>query len=275
MASRVSFYRPGGNFPAFSVTGGRCALQCDHCRGRYLQGMHTVGAPEELERAALHLSAQGGEGLLLSGGCDPQGRVPLHPFLGAVRRIKSRTSLAINLHPGLLDEAEAEMVAACGADAFSIDMVQDPATIEGTLHLHASPRDYALTLELLEPTRCVVPHVCVGLQSEEGEEGTFDLISSHRVRAVVVLGLMGARGTPWEGRSVKADRLSGAVRQAVSSNIPTVLGCMRPRGHWEVEVQAIQDGAAGVVNPSPRTVEWVKEKGYQVRDVPCCCALHL
>lgn len=238
--------------------------------------MRAVPTPSDLELAARELLDGGGTGFLLSGGCDRRGRVPLGPFLGAVRSIKSTTSLAINLHTGLLDESEAGELADTGADAFSVDVVQDQRTIQNVLHLGAGPGDYARTLALLAPSQRLVPHVCVGLQSEKGERDTLELVRSFRVRALIVLGLMGTRGTPWDGRSVTPARLSFFIREAVDSiAAPVLLGCMRPRGQWEVEVQAIEDGIAGVVNPSPRTVGWAVEKGLVTENVPACCALHL
>lgn len=238
--------------------------------------MRPAYTPDELERAAMRLSSEGGRGFLLSGGCDLRGRVPLGSFSGAIRRIRAETGLAVNVHPGLLDEKDAAEVVSSGADAFSVDLVQDPRTISGTLHLRASPGDYCRTMELLDPTERLVPHVCIGLQSEKGEEDTLERIPSYKVRALIVLGLMGTRGTPWERRAVPPERLTGAIRKAVATvPAPVLLGCMRPRGHWEVEVQAIEDGVVGVVNPSPRTVQWALDKGYRVDNVPSCCALHL
>lgn len=238
--------------------------------------MRPALTPDELERAAVRLSSEGGRGFLLSGGCDRRGRVPLGGFSAAVRRIRATTSLQVNVHPGLLDEEDAAEVISSGAEAFSVDLLQDPLTISGTLHLQASPRDYCRTMELLEPTERLVPHVCVGLQSENGEERTLELIPTYRVRALIVLGLVGTRGTPYEHRAVPPDRLARAVRSAVATvPAPVLLGCMRPRGQWEVEVQAIEDGVAGVVNPSPRTVQWALDKGYRVENVHSCCALHL
>lgn len=238
--------------------------------------MRPTLTPDELQREAARLSSEGGRGFLLSGGCDPRGRVPLGTFAGSVRSIRASTGLEVNVHPGLLDEEDAAAIISSGAEAFSVDVVQDPLTISGTLHLQASPRDYRRTMELLEPTERLVPHVCVGLQSEEGEEDTLELIPSYRVHALILLGLMGTKGTPWESRAVPRERLAQAMRKAVATvTAPVLLGCMRPRGHWEAEAKAIEEGAAGVVNPSPRTVRWALDKGYRVEDVPSCCALHL
>ncbi len=139
------------------MTGGRCELQCDHCRGRYLQGMRPLGAPEELEKAAAALAIEGGTGLLLSGGCDRRGRVPLSPYLGAVKRVKESTGLLVNLHTGLLDEEAAAGLLGTGADAFSVDVLQDPRAISDVLHLDASPRDYWSTVGASPPQRQAGP----------------------------------------------------------------------------------------------------------------------
>ncbi len=272
MARPLHFYRPGKRFPAFSVTGERCELQCDHCRGRYLRGMRAVSSPDQLISEARDLAASGGEGLLLSGGCDARGRVPLGPFLGAVREIKGTTDLAVNLHPGLVDAALARELLASGADVFSVDILQDRRTIAERLHLDASPDDYRRTLELLAPGK-VVPHVCVGLQSEEGERRTLDLLSGASISALVVLGLM----APFPGGAeASTERLVRFVREAVRRvDAPVLLGCMRPRGRPEAEVEMIEAGIAGVVNPSPAAAERARSSGYEIIERQACCALHL
>lgn len=272
MARPLHFYRPGKQFPTYSVTGERCELQCDHCRGHYLRGMRAVSGPDDLIVEARKLAASGGEGFLLSGGCDARGRVPLGPFLGAVREIKDTTGLVVNLHPGLVDEALAQELLASGADVFSVDVLQDRRTMAGRLHLKALPEEYRRTLELLAPGR-VVPHVCVGLQPEEGEKKTLDLLSKSKIAALVVLGLM----APFPGvQKVAPDRLVRFVREAVKKvDAPVLLGCMRPRGRPEAEIEIIKAGAAGIVNPSPGAAEWARSSGYEIVEHRACCGVHL
>lgn len=275
MADAIAFFHPGKKFPAFSVTGSRCELQCDHCRGRHLLGMRPLGAPEELEKAAGALASEGGNGLLLSGGCDRRGRVPLSPYLGTVRRIKERTGLLVNLHTGLLDEGTAAPLIGSGADAFSVDVLQDPRTIAGVLHLEASPRDYGRTVELLSPSGRLVPHVCVGLQSEEGESATLDLISSIDVAALIVLGLVPSKGTPMEEVGPQPERLVRFITKAVERiDAPVLLGCMRPRGDRTVEERAIEAGVAGIVNPSSHAEAYALGRGLTIEHRETCCALH-
>jgi uncharacterized radical SAM superfamily protein len=190
-----------------------------------------------------------------------------------VRKIKDTTSLAVNVHPGLVDAAGASALLASGADVFSVDVLQDRRTIAERLHLDASPADYQRTVELLS-TGKVVPHVCVGLQSEEGEEDTLEMLSSVNISAVVVLGLMAPPGSALP--SVVPDRVVRFVRRAIDRlDVPVLVGCMRPRGRADAEIEMIKAGAAGMVNPSPATVQWTEAEDREVVEVGACCALHL
>jgi uncharacterized radical SAM superfamily protein len=236
--------------------------------------MRAAVTPSALLAEALELQAGGGTGMLLSGGCDARGRVPLGPFLGTIKEIKRTTSLAVNLHPGLADDQEAVALRSTGADAFSIDVVQDPRVIAEVLHLDALPDHYRRTLELLETSGRLAPHILVGLQSERGETESLDLVASLEVSALIVLGLMDTSGT--SGREVSSERLVRFISRAVRDvDAPVLLGCMRPRGRWEDEKAAIEAGVAGIVNPSRGAAEWADQKGLEVHTIEACCAIHL
>lgn len=271
MPSRLAFYYPGKRFPAFSVTGDRCELRCEHCQGRYLHGMRPTLDPATMAAEARKEADRGSLGLLVSGGCDHRGRVPIGPFLGTISDIKRTTNLAINVHTGLLDEEEAVPLRDTGADALSMDLLQDQEAL-WSLNLEAGPLDYRRTLEALAPSRCAVPHILVGLQSLRGEEACLDLLSEVGARAVIALGLM-SPGRP--DLEVPEGRLLRFVRAAVETlDIPVVIGCMRPRGRWEEEVALIKAGASGMVNPSLRTLEWAQSEGLSPTREEICCALH-
>ena len=276
---KVTFYRPGRSFPAVSVTGRKCELMCDYCQGHYLEGMDAVDSAEGLLALAHRLQAQGAKGFLLSGGCDPRGKVPLQGFLGAVARLKEEMSLAINIHTGILDgPEEARALVSSGADCLSVDIVQDPAVITRTMHLERGPEDYARTLELLfaEGARKVAPHVCIGLSgSVEGEMSSLRLISRYPVSSVILLSFLPARGTPMSStRSPDRERVIEVAKAAVEMvKAPVVIGCMRPRGGWELETELIRSGVRSLAMPSPRTVRWAESNGIEVEWREECCAL--
>ncbi len=76
------------SFPTISVTGTSCALKCKHCGGKVLETMHPALSPKELFDLCTKLKQDGAQGCLVSGGCLPDGSVPLDRFVGALGRIK-------------------------------------------------------------------------------------------------------------------------------------------------------------------------------------------
>ena len=270
-------YHPGKSFPAVSVTGDACSLQCDHCRAHYLKGMTPVGSAEHLFKLARELEADGAGGMLISGGCDKNGKIPLGPFLPALKRIKLETRLQLNLHTGLVGDDEASQIAATGADCISFDLVQDPEVIQERLHLASGPEAYAGTLTALfsSGVKRVVPHLLVGLSGREKkfELGAIEVASRHPIAGMVILALMPTRGTPMEGAPPPSDdHLLAILKVAIDDlDVPVMLGCMRPRGTWELETKAIELGVRRIAMPSPRTEVWAKARGYRVTKRPSCC----
>ncbi len=65
------------DFPTISVTGNSCALNCKHCGGKVLETMHPALSPQELIELGAKLKRNGAKGVLVSGGCLPDGSVPL------------------------------------------------------------------------------------------------------------------------------------------------------------------------------------------------------
>jgi hypothetical protein len=64
-------------FAAISVTGSHCDLQCAHCQGRLLESMIPAQDPETFLKIADQLRLESGHGILVSGGADRDGEVPL------------------------------------------------------------------------------------------------------------------------------------------------------------------------------------------------------
>ena len=271
MPKTFTVYRPGRAYPGLSVTGNRCALQCKHCQGRYLRGMLPADSPERLLDVGLRLRDGGASGVLISGGCDANGTVPLMPFLDTIARLSSE--MTVNVHTGLLDDEAARKLAATGADVYSVDLLQDERTIKERLHLDARPEDYENTIRsLISAGASVVPHVCVGLQPPRGEDRCLELLERLAIDGVVVLALMPPPGTM--PAADLDDRLVAFVERASRSPAPVLVGCMRPRGRWETEVRCILAGAAGMASPSSRTVDWLRRNDYQIVEKNVCCALH-
>ena len=65
-------------FASISVTGTECALACEHCKTHVLEGMTALPRFDgSLFDLCAELAERGARGVLISGGCDKRGRVPL------------------------------------------------------------------------------------------------------------------------------------------------------------------------------------------------------
>ncbi|PVX27096.1 MAG: radical SAM protein, partial [Candidatus Bathyarchaeum sp.] len=116
-------------FPTISVTGSSCALKCKHCYGKVLETMHSATTPEKLFDLCKNLKAKGAVGCLISGGCLPDGSVPLDPFMGSIKKIKKELGLTVFVHTGVVDFSTAKQLKDAGVNAALIDVIGSDETI--------------------------------------------------------------------------------------------------------------------------------------------------
>jgi len=275
-----SFFYPGKSFPSISVTATACALNCQHCRHHYLEGMIPAETPERFYSVLKGIAEKGGRGALVSGGSTPEGKVPLTRFYPIIRRIKQETRLVLNAHTGFIGAEEAKALAETGVDVVSVDVVGSRETIERVYGLDKAPKDYASTLRALRDAGIpyIVPHITVGLHFGKvmGElEAVRQIKQAIRPDAVVINALIPTRGTPMQGISPPSTQdILGVIEYAVREiKAPVLLGCMRPGRDPELEIKGEEAGLSGIVVPSPagrRTIEAKRE----CRIVEACCALY-
>lgn len=270
---------PGTSFPSVSVTGAECSLNCRHCAGRYLHGMRPATEPAELLRIATSLESAGATGMLISGGCDGSGKVPLGRFIGAIRRIKQETGLLLNAHVGLSSHDELEDLVSSGVDAFSVDTYGSDSAVRETLRLEAGSGDFLRVIYDLKDLHApsVVPHICIGVEGGR-VSGEFEAISMLKAVAPDSLALIvftPTKGTPYEGcQPPSSEAILEVIRNARDQHRDAriLLGCMRPRKDRSYEVDAVHAGIDGVAMPSRETVERLRSEGFDVRVKPTCCA---
>ena len=118
-------------FPTVSVTGEGCALNYKHCGGILLETMHPAETPEALFELGLKLKRNGALGCLISGGCLPDGSVPLKRFIPVLARIKRELGLVVNVHTGIVDVATAEALKNAGVDAALTNVLGNEKTKTG------------------------------------------------------------------------------------------------------------------------------------------------
>jgi len=281
LGRELRFLIPQPRFPSVSITGTKCALKCEHCKGHFLTGMDNTDTPGKLKDFCSRLDAEGGVGVLVSGGSDPQGHVPLEGFLEAITWVKENTSLIVNLHTGLLNPRQADAIASTGADVISMDVVGSDDTIKRVYGLDATVEDYAETLVNLRDARVpyLVPHVCAGLDFGEikGEARALEIIGNVDPDIIVIIALIPTRGTGMENvkpPSVEAIAKTVAAARLMHTDTSIAMGCMRPKAEKNLEeILAIQAGADRIVLPSRSTVEYALNEGFTVKHLDGCCAI--
>lgn len=269
-------------FASISLTGRHCDLLCEHCRGRLLSGMLPAPKPAILDALGERLVGQGCTGVLISGGADHQGAVPLRDHLPAIGRLKER-GLAVIVHTGLVDRQTAEGLLMAGVDQVLFDVVGDESTIRDVLHLDRTPDDYAATLRLLRNVGLrVAPHVVIGLHFGEirGELAALDTIHEVGAEVIVLVVLRPLPRTPMAGITTTDPEAVGqlaAVARVLNPTTPLTLGCARPTGPAKVEMErrAVEAGVNVVTYPDPATVEMAANLGLRTSFVESCCTLAL
>jgi uncharacterized radical SAM superfamily protein len=267
-------------FVSISLTGRQCALGCEHCRGKLLVGMLPALTPEALLKLGPRLLARGCEGVLISGGADADGAVPIVDHLSAIAQLKA-SGLQIIVHTGLLDRETAEGLKAAAVDQVLFDVVGDVETIRQVLHLDRTPDDYAATLALLDELEIpVAPHIIVGLHFGQmrGELTALEMIGRSHASVVVIVVLRPLPGTPMADVPPVEPEAIGRVAAAarlLNPKVPLTLGCARPPGLAKIEMErrAVMAGVNSVAFPDPATVRLAEELGLETAFVESCCTL--
>jgi uncharacterized radical SAM superfamily protein len=281
MHYRTSRYCSKPNqFPTISVTGKGCALNCKHCGGKLLETMHPAKTPEALFALSLKLKRNGALGCLVSGGCLPDGSVPLKQFIPVLERIKRESGLAVNVHTSIVDAATAEALKNAGVDAALIDVIGSNETINGIYNLNVTVEDYARSLRVLhEAGLNVVPHVIVGLHNGklQGEFRALKMIARYKPSALVIIAFMPIRGTAMAlvkpPLPIDIARVA-AVARVMFPAVPVALGCMRPKGKHraETDVLCLKAGVNAVAFPTEEVIAYAEKQGYSLSFSSYCCS---
>ena len=267
---RAIFYNPGRKFPAVSVTGTKCEQMCEHCKGHHLKNMIPAVSSEKLIEKAVRIKEENGNGMLISGGCDVNGKVPVGELMGAIRKVREM-GLQINLHAGFLSESEADALVKAGVEKFSTDVHRDPRIIRDVLHSEQGPEAYEETIRnIMKAGGSVIPHVTSGFGNDL--ELSMDLLKALNIRDVVVLALVRTPGT--DNVEPSEETVISDIRELLDSGFNVILGCMRSRNYENLEIECLKMGVRHIANPSRRTVKWAKDNniGFEISE-KCCCML--
>lgn len=294
--STIHFYAPGlrrfrtveyaaqepARFVPISVTGSECALACDHCDARVLEGMRPLRGASLFALCA-DLAARGARGVLVSGGCDRQGRVPLLRHASDLTRVRRELGLTVRAHPGLADEATAAALGEADLDGAMLDVIGAEATIREVYHLDVPVEAYAQALARLERHGVpLVPHIVLGLHYGRllGEWRALEMIAARRVKLLVLVVLMPLYGTAMAGVSPPPlddiGRFFEAARRALPAATPVTLGCARPLGPVKREIDrlAVDAGLSGIAYPADGIVAYAESRGLVPAFHDACCGVN-
>ncbi len=269
-------------FVSVSVTGTECSLACEHCKTHVLEGMTALPRFDgSLFDLCCELAGRGARGVLISGGCDRLGRVPLLRHIPDLIRARRELDFTVRVHPGLPDEETVAALAEVGIDGAMVDIIGDDATIRDVYHLEAAAADYEAVLERLERYGVpAVPHIILGLHYGQmrGEWAALDMIARRARKFLVLVILMPLTGTPMVGVTPpSAAEVAGffALARRALPETKVMLGCARPMGKIKVAIDraAVDAGLDGIAYPADGIVAYARERGCRPRFVDACCGV--
>ncbi len=236
--------------------------------------------PKDLIDLCTELRRKGAVGCLISGGCLPDGSVPLDRFVDAITEVKHDTGLTIVVHTGIIDPSMAEELREAGVDAALIDIIGSDETIREIYQLDVKVEDYDRSLKALRESGIpFVPHILVGLHYGElkGEFQALKMISKYSPSAVIIIALTPIHGTPME--NVDPPTPEDIVRVLTTARLmmphtPIVLGCMRPKGEHKVKTDtlAVKSGVNAIAFPAEEAVQLAEALGLKVTFSSLCCS---
>jgi uncharacterized radical SAM superfamily protein len=291
----IDFYAPGlkrwqtsewtpenpRRFLPVSVTGSACALSCDHCQTKVLDGMISVRAGEDLFELARRLKESGSEGLLVSGGSTRTGGVPLLPHLRHIPRIRDELGMKVIVHSGVVDPKLAAGLAGAGVDGVMLDIIGADETLRDVYHLDLTVADMERSLRLLAGQGLrIIPHIVLGLHYGRflGEHRALEMLTRYPVSTLILVVLVPLTGTPLAHLPPPPPEEVAAffaTARMAAPSIPINLGCARPLGPVKTELDqaAIDLGLNGIAYPADGAIEYARSRGLQPRLFEYCCSL--
>ncbi len=270
----ITIDKEKGRYPAISITGKDCSLQCEHCHGYLLHDMFSCKTPEALKVKLKEFEEKGMEGALITGGCDIQGRLPWSEFLPYLKDFQ--TSLFLSAHSGLnISMDTAALMKETVISQALIDVIGDEETCRDIYRV----QDFNIIKESLSNLYNygprVIPHVIVGINRGRisGEYKALEMITKFDTSFVVLVVLM---PKILKVAPVEIEEVVKVFRFAKKKFKKVALGCARPRGQYrfQLEERLIEEELVDrVAIWSDRLIKKAKESGYTINYHYTCCSV--
>jgi len=272
------------SFPAFSITAGGCALNCDHCQKKILEPMIPATKPEMLDQKVRDLiMMQGLQGFLLSGGSNKRNEIRYERYYPVIEGLKRDfPDLKIAIHTALTDEAGAKSMESAGVDTAMMDVIGSDETIKQVYNLDRPVEDFEATLAALTTTSMdISPHIVIGLHYGDllGEERALDIVARYDVKALVLVVIMPFYSKPGTFKT-PATKDVGEIFLAARTRLAdkqVLLGCGRPAGMHkrETDAYAVMAGIDGIAFPADGAVAVAEQMGRPFEQAHSCCSIKL
>ena len=312
-----------GSFLNISITGQKCQLMCRHCRGELLKGMPEAGDSRKLvelvekyigrtgntgtgchpasikKPAGYALQKEGTgqykntgmcenkrgsvNGMLISGGFDHEGKLPIKNILAGIEGLKSKYPfLTIYIHTGFLDAKEAAALKSSGVDAVLVNLIGSLKAIREVYNLKdRTYSDYLDTIKVLKDQDLKVsPHIIIGLENGKLSDEfrtVKDALALGVDSLVFVVLKRASRMVDFTSSGVPHDDIIRLVKYARGLSGDTLLsfGCAKPPGENShlLEIGLIKAGIDSMAFPSEKTIRFVIENKIAHTFVEKCCAI--
>lgn len=277
----INFCVTGDLFPAISLTGDACSLSCKHCKRKLIERLEAARTPLELKKVCHAASRKGAKGVLLTGGCTADAKVPIYSFLQAVSEIKKETGLIMIAHTGITDSDEALKVKGSGLDGVCLDVVGSPDVAEEIYGVRITPDMYRDTLLAYAKAgmKNIYPHVCAGLLygRMSHELAALDIISCINPGSIVLTGLTDLEGTPMQGVKIDPEEFIRILCLARKRFPDTYLslGCARGKGEIRAEIDkmALSAGINAIAVPTSAAYDEARRLSLKINEYSACCAI--
>ena len=269
-------------FTAISVTGSHCELRCGHCKGKLLESMIPAENPETFLQVVEGLRLKGVHGILVSGGANHHGEVPLRRFIPSIKELKERNpEFKVIAHTGLIQRETARELKEAGIDQILIDLIGDDDTIREVYHLNKRVEGYEETLWMLkELGHRLAHHIIIGHHFGElrGEWRALEIVTRVGVETIVLVIFKPLQPSGRNHFKIpKPEETSkiSAIARILNPSTPIRMGCIRPAHPSKAQTEKgfIDSGVNTIAYPLQGTIEYAKEIGLEIRFVEMCCSL--
>ena len=255
---------------SISLTDHDCQQNCAHCNGHYLRGMQPFSKISDVD-------LRGYDAVLISGGSNCSGEVPIKEHLDSLLRLPQH--LRLNLHTGY-QSPEALLALQVRQPVVSFDLPTSDRVVREVYGLPYSRNDFRkLYLQYCRDFRTVA-HVTIGLAPEDfpgGEQATIDFLASVNPVEVVFLIFRPTAGTRMaDQQAPDLQKVIALLAQAKKMcKCPVLLGCMRPAGLYRrnLDILAWLHGYRRMVMPDHQLLKTLAEHQILINNPQNCCAL--